>query len=250
MYKFIVIVPVYNAVAWIGKCLESILSQDYDNFIVQVVDDCSTDGSWDIIKKYNVRSCRNLEHNGSGLENIIKGIKLTNPKDKDVIVLVDGDDYLADNSVLSYLSVIYQEDVWLTYGSFIPLSGKYSGTCQPFEKARIVRPEGYYDYITLKTQDYRQSGYWVTSHLRTFKKWLWDKIKDEDLRDENGYYKVAWDLAFMYPMIEMAGKHIKFIDKVLYMYNDLNPMSIGHISSNEQIAEGELIQKKPIYKEL
>jgi len=73
-------------------------------------------------------------------------------------------------------------------------------------------------------------------------------IKDEDLRDLDGeYYKVAWDYAFMYPMIEMAGERVKFIDKVIYKYNDLNPMCDGKINTDEQIRIGERIQSKEVY---
>jgi len=253
MHKFIIIVPVYNAGEWIARCIDSILLQDYGSYELIVIDDCSTDNTWDIIKHYpdRVRKFKNKKRIGSGLANFVQGIEKSGCNKEDIIVSIDGDDYLANNSVLTYLDNIYWEGAWLTYGSFLPLSGKYSGTCQPLEKARIVLADGCYDYITLSTQTYRRNSYWLTSHLKTFKKWLWDKIDDKDLRDEKGeYYALAWDMPFMYPMIEMAGSHVKFIERVLYMYNDLNPICIGNTTPMEQVKEGEGIQKKEIYKEL
>ena len=99
--------------------------------------------------------------------------------------------------------------------------------------------------------EYRKSGYWVTSHLRTFRKSLWDRIEDKDLRGDDGqYFKVAWDLAFMYPMIEMADSHVRFIDKILYLYNDLNPLCDGTVNTSEQLRITELIQNKPKYEKL
>ncbi|MCM1257605.1 MAG: glycosyltransferase [Roseburia sp.] len=47
-----VITPVYNAEKYIGKTIESILSQTYQDIELILVDDCSTDNSEKIIKKY------------------------------------------------------------------------------------------------------------------------------------------------------------------------------------------------------
>ena len=251
MNHFLVIVPVYNAVQWIDQCLNSILIQRYDNFDVVVIDDHSTDGTWDKILKYDFNIVRNKSRNGSGLQNIKKGIDCFNPNPDTIIVTVDGDDMLSNQMGLSYLNEIYTEDVWLTYGQYAPASGRYSGICQPLEYNVTFDDQGEKVYSRLTPQTYRQSGVWVTSHLRTFRTWLWRKIKDEDLRDKDGkYFRVAWDFAFMYPMIEMAGSHIRFIDKVLYFYNDLNPACDGTINPKLQIETGKYIQSKPIYKEL
>ena len=248
---FIVIVPVYNAVKWIGKCLDSIISQSYANFNLLVIDDHSTDGTWDVIKSYGINAIQNKERIGSALANIIHGIELIAKNDEDIIVTVDGDDYLHDDNVLSYLNTIYQDDIWLTYGSFLPVSGKFKNTCQELGNINEESWSGKDIIHSCTPKTYRESGMWVTSHLRTFKKWLWDKIIDTDLRDRDGkYFKVAWDLAFMYPMIEMADTHIKFIDKILYMYNDLNPICDGTIDPTSQISTGKYIQSKPIYNSL
>ena len=47
-----VCVPVYNVEAHLRECLDSIFSQDYDNFDVVMVDDGSTDGSGGICDEY------------------------------------------------------------------------------------------------------------------------------------------------------------------------------------------------------
>ena len=55
--KFVVVVPVYNAENFIEKCINSIISQDYDNYKLVVIDDCSTDNTnkilQDFYKRYN-----------------------------------------------------------------------------------------------------------------------------------------------------------------------------------------------------
>ena len=40
-----IIVPVYNAEKTIGRCIDSILNQEYKDFELLLVDDGSTDGS-------------------------------------------------------------------------------------------------------------------------------------------------------------------------------------------------------------
>lgn len=44
--------PVYNAEKYIGKTLESVLSQSYSNFEVIIIDDCGRDNSMNIVRKY------------------------------------------------------------------------------------------------------------------------------------------------------------------------------------------------------
>jgi len=241
--KFSIIVPVYNSEKWIGKCIESILDQDYPLYDLLVIDDCSTDRTWDIINSYKVMAYRNQKRIGA-LANIVEGIEFLIDG---IIVTVDGDDYLANNSVLSYLDSFYTRDVWMTYGSFLPLSGKYKNTCQPFNKIMTPCEAGYLVEKSVTPETYRKSGFWVTSHLRTFRKELWDKIDKEDLKENGEFYKVAWDLAFMYPMIEMSGEHTRFIPKVLYMYNDLNPNCDGTLNPQEQVRVGERIRQKKEY---
>ena len=249
--NFKIIVPVYNAEQWIGRCLESIVEQDYDNYSAIVIDDHSTDSTWDIIKKFDIESHRNYQRVGSALANIVQGINRISNNKNDIIVTVDGDDYLADNNVLSYLNEVYQPEVWMTYGSFLPLSGKYKNTCQDLSHTHTFDDNGEHLYSHLTPSTYRKSGVWVTSHLRTFKRWLWDKIDDNDLRDENGeYFKIAGDLSYMYSLIEMAGSHVRFVDKILYMYNDLNPNCDGTVNPKLQINTGKYIQSKKQYTEL
>lgn len=241
--NFLVVVTVYNSENYIEGCIRSILNQNYKNFKLVVVDDCSTDNTTKIIKsigRFNYH--KNTIRIGSAVANIVKGIKMCPGSKEDVIVIVDGDDRLYDNDVLGYLNGVYQNpDVWLTYGQFTSVSKKMENYCQPLTD----------------TRRYRRYGKWTTSHLKTMKRGLWDKIKDWDLRDRSmNYFKRFEDIAYMYPAVEMAGlKHIKFIRKILYVYNDRNSLcSLNEYAEKQRLRQimpiKLVIQKKTPYPEL
>jgi glycosyltransferase involved in cell wall biosynthesis len=241
--NFIVIVTVYNSENYISGCVNSILNQRYKNFTLTVVDDCSTDNTNKILRKIGgFKLIKNRVRAGSAVANIVKGIQLTPGDKQDVIVIIDGDDWLYDNDVLDYLNKVYQNpDVWLTYGQFTSLSGRMENYCVPLTD----------------TRRYRKYGKWTTSHPKTMKRFLWNKIKDVDLRDKHmNYYKRFEDIAYMYPAVEMAGlKHILCISKILYVYNDKNiACSLNEYSEKKRLNQimpiKDEILKKSCYQEL
>jgi len=61
-----VIMPAYNGAAWIGETIESVLAQSFTDFELVIVDDCSTDRTWQVLQGYSdprIR-CFRAEANG------------------------------------------------------------------------------------------------------------------------------------------------------------------------------------------
>ncbi|MCD8382708.1 MAG: glycosyltransferase [Clostridiales bacterium] len=56
--KVSVIIPVYNSERYLTECLDSVLSQTLGDMEIICVDDCSTDGSQDILRDYAARDSR------------------------------------------------------------------------------------------------------------------------------------------------------------------------------------------------
>jgi len=52
-FLFNIIVPVFNSEKYIEKCLNSIMKQTYKKYQVKVIDDCSTDSSYELAQIYN-----------------------------------------------------------------------------------------------------------------------------------------------------------------------------------------------------
>ena len=57
-YKVSIILPVYNGRKYLSLAIESIIRQTYENWELIIVDDCSTDRSYDIAKGYAMKDQR------------------------------------------------------------------------------------------------------------------------------------------------------------------------------------------------
>ena len=236
---FNIVVPLFNAEKYIEKCLLSIANQSYKKFQVKVVDDCSDDSSYKIASSIckenkNFKIFRNSRRIGA-LNNIYnllsEGIK---EPTKTVDLIIDGDDYLYSGDVFNILKEKYiQTNCLITYGSHISSKG-----VQGKKYPRLVREFNLF-----------RKYFWYASHLRTFRHDLWLALNPQDLLNKDKeYYSVAWDLAIMIPMLEMAGKRQEFISEVLYAYNDNNPINDHRIRRKEQIRAAREIRQKKIYK--
>jgi glycosyltransferase involved in cell wall biosynthesis len=90
---------------YVGKCLDSILKQSFTVFEVICINDCSTDGTLDILRRYEQRDSRvriiDLQQNGGLANGRRVGWKHANG---DYIVFVDSDDWVEPD----YLKCLYE----------------------------------------------------------------------------------------------------------------------------------------------
>jgi len=104
--KFSIIIPAYNAEQFIQDSINSILNQTYSNYEILVIDDCSTDNTYNIVKKYS--SIKLLQTPVNSRQGAARNIGLNNCSG-DYILFLDADDILFDNLVLENLLTIIQE---------------------------------------------------------------------------------------------------------------------------------------------
>ncbi len=62
MKKLSIIVPCFNSEKYIGRCLDSLMNQDFDDFVVLVIDDGSTDRSAAIISDFQQRYPQRIDY--------------------------------------------------------------------------------------------------------------------------------------------------------------------------------------------
>ena len=246
---FVVVIPSYNNAQWVKKNLRSVFEQNYDNYRVIFIDDASTDSTLSqaesMIVEYALKDRVSLIHNETNrgaAENIYKAVHTC--KKEEIIVILDGDDFLAHDQVLHRLNEIYADpNIWLTYGSYIEYPG-YGYTVANF--ASEVPPE------VLKKGTIRKysKDHWSLSHLRSFYAGLFQQIGLTDILFEEKYVDAACDVAFMIPMVEMAGERAHFVNEVLYLYNRANPLNDHKVRAKRQAQIVEYILQRPQYDKL
>ncbi len=218
--KFRIIVPSYNNIEWVEYNLASILNQTYTNYEVTYIDDKSTDGTydkvvdivgdmpnWNVIQNSeNRKATYNYFHN---LESYIKD-------PQEIVVHLDGDDWLYDEEVLEKLNSFYnKKDCWMTYGGFVVWNGPDKESTLPYPQSTPF-PDFIHEHKL-----YRQD-HWRASHLRTYRAFLLQALKLEDLKslESSEYYWHAGDLAIQFPCMEMCPKEkIQLVDFYDCVYN-------------------------------
>jgi len=244
MIHFKIIVPSYNNEKWLRACLGSVKLQNYDNYQCIVVDDCSTDKSVETIEQEIGEDSKFMfiknEERKLALRNIYEAVEHSNPNQEDVIITLDGDDWFATKHTLEILNTKYKEsDCWLTYGSYMEYPSKNRG-----KFSREIPKE------IIDSNTFRESE-WMSSHMRTFKYKLWKKIKKEDFLEEDGRFcDGAWDMIFMFPMLEMAAHRSKFIKDILYVYNRNNPLNEDKVDHPKLYRSEMKIRNKVKYGKL
>ncbi|HDY88862.1 MAG TPA: glycosyltransferase family 2 protein [bacterium] len=218
--RIVVVVASYNNQPYYRRNLDSIFSQNYENYHVLYINDCSTDNTLALVEAYiknrkvsdRVMVIANKERRGA-LANHYHAIH-EHCKDTDLAVIVDGDDWLFNMDVFSHLNSVYKDpNVWMTYGQFVQYPSKDRGWCKDMPR-EVVEKNTFRDYT-------HNPG-----HLRTFYAGLFKQIKKEDLMYQDDFLRMCADNAVMFPMIEMARNgHFKFIGQLLLVWNGENSLN-------------------------
>lgn len=214
-----IVVPTYNNSRWCIRNITSILSQEYANYHVYIIDDCSTDDTFEKLSEflknhplsYKVTLCKNEVRRGA-MANWYNTI--CHLKDHVIVINIDGDDWLAHEQVFKRINQAYADQrVWMTFGQFRVWPHGYTGFCKRHSR-RVIRKHAY------------RASHWLSSHLRTYYAWLFKKIAVQDLMYNDAFLPTTCDRAIMYPLLEMCAGHFYcFEHEILYIYNQQNPLA-------------------------
>lgn len=242
---FAIIIPSWNNSEWCERNLSVLINQDYDNWHAIYINDASYDDTGArvaaLIKQYNVEDkimLINNETRQGALANIYRAVYMCD--DGDIAVTYDGDDWLSNTHVLSFLNDIYaDENIWLTYGSYQDYyPGVQIGDGASPTPLQVVASNGY------------RKDDWRASHLRTFYVWLFKSIKTEDLMIDDIFFPSTYDQAIMFPMLEMAAGRFKYIKDILYVYNMVTPHNDYKVKRDLQKEMERIIRSRTPYDPL
>lgn len=240
-----VVTPVYNAENYIEHCIRSVAQQDYNNYQMIIIDDCSTDNTVAVVKRTieslpeSIREKFKLvcnEVNQGALANQIKVAEAYSG----IIMLLDGDDWLVnDPTIFDMYNNIYNEGAEFTYGSCWSICDSIPLIAQEYPP-EVKASKSYRQYKFNWNMPY--------THLRTFKgELLHGYIHD------NGYWafkcpatfewlKAGGDTALFYALIEYADPDkVVCIPEIVYNYNDANPLNDYKVNSEEQTRNANLV---------
>jgi len=235
----VILTTTYNCENFVERSLSSIMSQRFMDFTCYITDDMSTDNTVSKIKNFIkddnrfklIENTKKMYQPGN-YDQVIRGLNIP---DEEICLEVDGDDWLPNSNVFGLVNDVYtKENIWMTSGSFKYHDGR-PGFANPPNNFNNIRKQNF-----------------TLSHMRTWKSWLWKKIKLEDLKDEKGdYWEVAGDLSYMFPMFEMSGpEKYKHIEDIIYIYNESNPLNDHKVNMEKVVLTVNKIRNKLPYNKL
>ena len=242
----VVVTPVYNAEKYIEKCIKSVASQDYDNWEMWIVDDCSTDNTVEIAKNVisdlpsnmKIHLIENKENRGA----LYNQVQIIEKQGNDIIMLLDGDDSLVnDPTIFDMYNNLYNDGAEFTYGSCWSVADNIPLIAQEYPP-EVKANKSYRDYKFNWNMPY--------THLRTFRGYLFHSyIHNEGyhaFKDDNGnWLKAGGDTSLFYSMIETANpENVVCIPDVVYHYNDANPLNDYKVNGKEQTENANYVIEK------
>lgn len=209
-YDLSIIIPSYNNAKYIGKCLDSVISQKTKyKFEVIVVNDGSTDNTSEILDGYSsygfVKIIQQENKGFSGARNV--GIDNSTGR---YIMFVDSDDRLPANAIESLMQKAIAEDADIVAGSYV--TSNTNGDITP----------GYtYDNSQIDAMSLKNGQPWG----KVYKRWLFNNVR----YPENYWYE---DTIFMMLIWPMCGRCFTISD-VVYEYF-INPKGISSSSKGRK----------------
>ena len=200
--KISIITVSYNSEATIETTFQSVANQSYQNIEYIVVDGGSTDGTLDLVKKYNKHISKWVSEPDKGLYDAMnKGIAMATG---DVIGLINSDDLFCDNNALEKVANVFRKQPNLdsVYADLYYVSQQNTD--------KIVR-----HWVTGSQKKFKNG--WHPAHPTFYiKKEVYNKYGEFDLT-----YKLAADFEIMLRFLE------KFNISTTYLKEPLVKMRLG-----------------------
>lgn len=171
-----IIIPVYNTIDYLERCLDSVCNQTYKNLEIICVDDGSTDGCDEIVDAYAKRDNRIIAiHQINGGESAARNTGLKNVSGQ-YIGFVDCDDWIEPEMYQNLMILMEEKDV------DIVASGYYSDWIDRSEKAvnKCIVSKNIIDRKELLNYVYQRDNY------RGVSAFIWNKLYKREILYKDG----------------------------------------------------------------
>ncbi|MDE7017261.1 MAG: glycosyltransferase [Lachnospiraceae bacterium] len=154
--KISVIVPVYNTVDYLERCVDSIRNQTYENLEILLIDDGSTDGTGqlcDILAKQDNRI--RVYHKANGGASSARNVGIQNAIG-DYIGFIDSDDYMDTDIYQSMIELIMEKEyaiVQMSRDERDEAGNRLADVCVPPKEVRFCDTSNFIRELLLHQAD-------------------------------------------------------------------------------------------------
>lgn len=142
-----ILMPAYNAEAFIGQAIQSVLAQSYPNWELLVVDDGSTDGTASVLDEFSDPRIRRFRQPNGGIGSA-RNLGLSQVRG-DFLAFLDSDDVLPSESIASRLRVLLEDqDVDIADGSVHVMDRSLKTTLRTHQPT--FKGEPLHDLVTMR----------------------------------------------------------------------------------------------------
>ena len=205
-HKLSIIIPVYNIVRYLGRCLESIVSQSFSDFEIILINDGSIDGSAELCDEWHQKDSRiRVYHKTNGGVSSARNLGLDKAKGE-FITFIDGDDYILPGMYECLMMLQTEHDADIVICGFS--QEQMDGTFVPYYNCDEVKTLSQQEQVScLLTNTYYACACWD----KVFKR---NMIEDLRFEEKVTHYE---DLLFCYEAMKHSYK-ATYISKPFYRY--------------------------------
>ena len=223
-------IPAYNVREYLTSCIESVYTQNLTQFEIICVDDCSTDGSCELLHdlsaKYPELVVKRNETNMGISSSRNLALKMSRGR---YVWFLDADDMLVPDTVKTYLSIAEKESADAVLGKVI---GFHDGSLLEYkngtDKYHPVSFSNMDDFYPKRSSGYPCFGVWLGIFNRSFL--LTNNIR---FRENLSVYE---DYTFYFEF-GMASKRVIRVDHYGYYYR-IRENSASHMDRNKLMKRG------------
>ena len=232
--KVSIIVPIYNICKYLERCINSLLNQTYKNLEIILIDDGSTDESYDICKKYEKKDSRILliKKKNQGVSSA-RNTGLRKAKGE-FCTFVDADDFIGRDFIKTLVSYQIKNNYDIVISNAID--------CYENNSQKIYNPS--FEAIEL---DKKNS---IKEFLRgqLFTCVCWGNLYKTNMIKKNSFdcnMRIAEDGKFLLDSIELSEKNIIIPERLYYYF--IRKDSVVHSGFSEKYYDEMKFCKELIY---